>query len=739
MSTNYVQKATGTSPSGLTDSLIFDDGSKVGVGVTTPSSRLHVLATTEQLRLGYDSTNYISATVASTGSVAVNGNDGAVVRFTGGTAPLSFTTPEGSSAATPVDLAVRFSNPGVDPGRMFGRSLIMTEVNDPVDLRVRNAETKRSISSLTRSGSTATATTSGNHNLVTGTRVTISGANQSEYNGTFVITVTGSATFTYSVTGSPATPATGTIFMGGERGSHSPFAKNTDPGTVAGKLHYDMLQVYTDPTWKEFALVEARVKQYRADGDQIFPADLDGVSFDSHPGELYARVYPEHFDESIIRALFSGDGTISIGGGGYGADGLPNSNTACLNVYGGGIVLRQVAKPVAPTVAPIGGTGSTQYTYRIVAFDVAGRPSPVSDPTSISNGLPLNQLDNSKYNQISWPEVTGAEYYYILRTTLSTDSFTDKALVATVGPGTDASVSGFGICSLGSGDNLRIIRADGTTKAFKDRAWANTGSFSAEARNATGDLDIADGAAITVNAGARVIVGNNNIKMAVDNLPNSDNTYNLGASSLRWANTYTVQAHVGDLILSNDFVFTEHYNLEGEVPRGVALIDDQDLENPRLLAFFDETGTIYATGVRSLTELGAVTVRPWSWRVNNPAPPRPERPRRSPSAEPPLPEPEPEPPSGIDYEARRTEEASYPILSGRVRTANGPPVRGATVEVTSGRFVGMSTRTTGDEPTYRLRLRGEATIRASMDGYAPQEISVTIESDQRVDFSLQRL
>lgn len=64
---------------------------------------------------------------------------------------------------------------------------------------------------ITRSSSTATATTSVNHDLATGMSVTIAGANQAEYNGTFTITVTGVDTFTYTVSGSPATPATGTI------------------------------------------------------------------------------------------------------------------------------------------------------------------------------------------------------------------------------------------------------------------------------------------------------------------------------------------------------------------------------------------------------------------------------------------------------------------------------------------------------------------------------------------------
>lgn len=67
------------------------------------------------------------------------------------------------------------------------------------------------LESLTRQGSIATATTSASHNLATGQSVTISGADQNDYNGTFSITVTSETEFQYTVTGSPTTPATGFI------------------------------------------------------------------------------------------------------------------------------------------------------------------------------------------------------------------------------------------------------------------------------------------------------------------------------------------------------------------------------------------------------------------------------------------------------------------------------------------------------------------------------------------------
>lgn len=67
-----------------------------------------------------------------------------------------------------------------------------------------------SITTLTRVGTTATATSVA-HGFVTGQSVTIAGANEASYNGTYTITVTGDDTFTFTVAGSPATPATGTI------------------------------------------------------------------------------------------------------------------------------------------------------------------------------------------------------------------------------------------------------------------------------------------------------------------------------------------------------------------------------------------------------------------------------------------------------------------------------------------------------------------------------------------------
>jgi hypothetical protein len=63
---------------------------------------------------------------------------------------------------------------------------------------------------ITRSGSVATVTHS-NHGLSTNHKVLISGSEQTEYNGVKTITYIDSSNYSFTVSGTPVTPATGTI------------------------------------------------------------------------------------------------------------------------------------------------------------------------------------------------------------------------------------------------------------------------------------------------------------------------------------------------------------------------------------------------------------------------------------------------------------------------------------------------------------------------------------------------
>lgn len=82
------------------------------------------------------------------------------------------------------------------------RHRITFQTLDPVALAV---------SSVTRAGSTATVVTTTAHGYATDDRVSIAGATPAAYNGTVVITVLSTTSFSYTVSGNPSTPATGTI------------------------------------------------------------------------------------------------------------------------------------------------------------------------------------------------------------------------------------------------------------------------------------------------------------------------------------------------------------------------------------------------------------------------------------------------------------------------------------------------------------------------------------------------
>jgi hypothetical protein len=106
---------------------------------------------------------------------------------------------------------VNFSNAG-------GDYLIACNGQDPTMIYdgtkwffVATTSTAQTISTITRGGTgnlTATVTTSAPHGLVDKNRVTISGATASNYNGTYVIDVTGATTFTYTMATAPAANAT---------------------------------------------------------------------------------------------------------------------------------------------------------------------------------------------------------------------------------------------------------------------------------------------------------------------------------------------------------------------------------------------------------------------------------------------------------------------------------------------------------------------------------------------------
>ena len=111
----------------------------------------------------------------------------------------TFTTPAGCTRAATPPAACDFGSTG-------GGCVAGTATNCDNDWP-RTALTL----TITRSGSTARVISNVAHGLSTGMIVEVTGANQSAYNGWKTITVVNPTKFTYTVSGNPATPATGTI------------------------------------------------------------------------------------------------------------------------------------------------------------------------------------------------------------------------------------------------------------------------------------------------------------------------------------------------------------------------------------------------------------------------------------------------------------------------------------------------------------------------------------------------
>lgn len=77
----------------------------------------------------------------------------------------------------------------------------------------QQAPTTFTLASLTQSGGVATGTTSTAHGLKVNDYITIAGASETDFNGTFRVAGVTDTTFTYLVENNPSSPATGTITM----------------------------------------------------------------------------------------------------------------------------------------------------------------------------------------------------------------------------------------------------------------------------------------------------------------------------------------------------------------------------------------------------------------------------------------------------------------------------------------------------------------------------------------------
>mgnify|MGYP001226961304 FL=1 len=129
-----------------------------------------------------------------------------------------------------------------------------------------------SVSSITRDGTTATVTCATAHGISDGDPVTIAGATQTDYNGTFQAAYVSATVFAIEVENSPSTPATGTILAYPYSSSYFKLTHYASANGVDVTLHATDGHLYEiDPdTYQDDGVpVDFFVRTSRLDGGSI--------------------------------------------------------------------------------------------------------------------------------------------------------------------------------------------------------------------------------------------------------------------------------------------------------------------------------------------------------------------------------------------------------------------------------------------------------------------------------------
>jgi len=147
----------------------------------------------------------------------------------------------------------------------------------------------------------------------------------------------------------------------------------------------------------------------------------------------------------------------------------------------GGLTIGNVGTPSAPAVAPIGTTGSTNYSYTVTAVSASGGETTASPAGSTASGNAT--LNATNYNTISWTPVAGAASYKVYRTVASGTSPTTTGLIATTA---NTLLWDTGLAASGSAPTVNTtgnFSVTGGNSLFKD-ATDNTAAF--QIQNASG-------------------------------------------------------------------------------------------------------------------------------------------------------------------------------------------------------------------------------------------------------------
>lgn len=160
--------------------------------------------------------------------------------------------------------------------------------------------------------------------------------------------------------------------------------------TAPGHISWN---VWTGDAWRQVTILQGE----GLDTDDMKPEDWSGGN---HPGRLRIQSYRSGHDQPLTDALI-GQGRMSLGGGGFGSEGLPYPREV-LEIWGGTLRQMPVGMPGTPVVLKDDGCGLRQYA--VIAVGSQGSRSAPSGSVK-SNGLATLQ----------WDSAIGADSYIILR------------------------------------------------------------------------------------------------------------------------------------------------------------------------------------------------------------------------------------------------------------------------------------------------------------------------------------
>jgi hypothetical protein len=151
--------------------------------------------------------------------------------------------------------------------------------------------------------------------------------------------------------------------------------------------------VFLDGAWRQMAIIQGEGLEL----SEVPRAQWNGGT---HPGRLRFQTFRPGHQEPLTDALI-GQGKMSLGGGGYGGEGLPYPSKV-LQLWGGDFEQAKVPTPTAPTVSRDDGSG--RHAYAIIAISAQGDQTPTSPVVEASGRATLK-----------WDSVPGADAYLILR------------------------------------------------------------------------------------------------------------------------------------------------------------------------------------------------------------------------------------------------------------------------------------------------------------------------------------